>query len=175
MLLVNSKSNNDALLASPEVVAAVEAGHLILIDKVPTSNPEYVSLYFAGMVETASSNTVSGAQAALLGWSDNSTFLMRAMQNAKAEIADKFETGKVFDQFAIQIIDTNTPAYEKQAPRQSKTGEIYVDEFNKPIYRTGRLVTKDELAAEGHKTIKRVQAKMPVSSAKAASLLEIVQ
>jgi len=174
MLLVNSKSSNEALLASPEVVAAVQGGNVILIDKIPTSNPEYVSLYFAGMVETASSSTVSGAATMLLGWTDNSTFLMRAMQNAKAEIADKFETGKVFEQFAIQIIDTNTPAYDKHTPRQSKTGEIYVDEFNKPIYRTGRLVTKDELVAEGHKTIKRVQAKMPANSAKVSAMFETV-
>ena len=173
MLLVNSKSTNEALLASPEVVAAIQGGNVILIDKIPTANPEYVSLYFAGMVETASSSTVSGAAVALLGWNDNSQFLMRAMQNAKAEIADKFELGKVFESFAIQIIDTNTPAYEKHTARQSKTGEVYVDEFGKPIYRTGRLVTKDELSAEGHKTIKRQQAKQVVGSAKASELLAI--
>lgn len=175
MLLINYKSSNKELLAIPEIAEIVEAGHLALIDKVPTSNPDYHSLYFFGYVDVASSTTANKAQQILLEWSDNSKFPMRAMQNAVTRVSDKFEKGKAFEDFAIQVIDTNTPAYDKQAPRQSKTGEIYVDEFNKPIYRTGRLVTKDELAAEGHKTIKRVQAKMPVSSAKAASLLEIVQ
>jgi hypothetical protein len=170
MLLVNSKSSNEALLASPEVVAAVQGGSVILIDKIPTANPNYVSLYFAGMVETASSSTVGKAQAMLLGWTDNSQFLMRAMQNAATEIADKLETGKVFNDFALQIIDTNTPGYESHTPRQSKTGEVYVDESGKPIYRTARLVTKDELANEGHQVIKRVQNKA-VGSVKAAELL----
>ena len=173
MLLVNSKSSNEALLASPEVVAAVQGGNVILIDKIPTANPNYVSLYFAGMVETASSSTVSKVQAMLLGWTDNSQFLMRAMQNAAVEIADKLETGKVFNDFALQIIDTNTPGYESHTPRQSKTGEVYVDEAGKPIYRTARLVTKDELATEGHQVIKRVQNKT-VGSVKAAELLATV-
>ena len=173
MLLVNSKSSNEALLDSPEVVAAVQGGNVILIDKIPTANPNYVSLYFAGMVETASSSTVGKAQAMLLGWTDNSQFLMRAMQNAAVEIADKLETGKVFNDFALQIIDTNTPGYESHTPRQSKTGEVYVDEAGKPIYRTARLVTKDELAIEGHQVIKRVQNKA-VGSVKAAELLATV-
>ena len=173
MLLVNSKSSNEALLASPEVVAAVQGGNVILIDKIPTANPNYVSLYFAGMVETTSSSTVGKAQAMLLGWTDNSQFLMRAMQNAAVEIADKLETGKVFNDFALQIIDTNTPGYESHTPRQSKTGEVYVDESGKPIYRTARLVTKDELAIEGHQVIKRVQNKA-VGSVKAAELLATV-
>ena len=173
MLLVNSKSSNEALLASPEVVAAVQGGNVILIDKIPTANQNYVSLYFAGMVETTSSSTVGKAQAMLLGWTDNSQFLMRAMQNAAVEIADKLETGKVFNDFALQIIDTNTPGYESHTPRQSKTGEVYVDESGKPIYRTARLVTKDELAIEGHQVIKRVQNKA-VGSVKAAELLATV-
>ena len=173
MLLVNSKSSNEALMASPEVVAAVQGGNVILIDKIPTANPNYVSLYFAGMVETASSSIVGKAQAMLLGWTDNSQFLMRAMQNAAVEIADKLETGKVFNDFALQIIDTNTPGYESHTPRQSKTGEVYVDEYGKPIYRTARLVTKDELAIEGHQVIKRVQNKA-VGSVKAAELLATV-
>ena len=173
MLLVNSKSSNEALLASPEVVAAVQGGNVILIDKIPTANPNYVSLYFAGMVETTSSSTVGKAQAMLLGWTDNSQFLMRAMQNAAVEIADKLETGKVFNDFALQIVDTNTPGYESHTPRQSKTGEVYVDESGKPIYRTARLVTKDELAIEGHQVIKRVQNKA-VGSVKAAELLATV-
>ena len=174
MLLVNSKSSNEALLASPEVVAAVQGGNVILIDKISTANPNYVSLYFAGMVEIASSSTtVSAAATKLLGWTDNSQFLMRAMQNAAVEIADKLETGKVFNDFALQIIDTNTPGYESHTPRQSKTGEVYVDESGKPIYRTARLVTKDELAIEGHQIIKRVQNKA-VGSVKAAELLATV-
>ena len=173
MLLVNSKSSNEQLLTSPEVVAAVQGGNVILIDKIPTANPNYVSLYFAGMVETTSSSTVGKAQAMLLGWTDNSQFLMRAMQNAAVEIADKLETGKVFNDFALQIIDTNTPGYESHTPRQSKTGEVYVDEAGKPIYRTARLVTKDELAIEGHQVIKRVQNKA-VGSVKAAELLATV-
>ena len=173
MLLVNSKSSNEALLASPEVVAAVQGGNVILIDKIPTANPNYVSLYFAGMVETASSSAVGKAQAMLLGWTDNSQFLMRAMQNAAVEIADKLETGKVFNDFALQIVDTNTPGYESHTPRQSKTGEVYVDKSGKPIYRTARLVTKDELAIEGHQVIKRVQNKA-VGSVKAAELLATV-
>lgn len=173
MLLVNSKSSNEALLASPEVVAAVQGGNVILIDKIPTANPNYVSLYFAGMVETANSSTVSKVATMLLGWTDNSHFLMRAMQNAAVAIADKLETGKVFNDFALQIIDTNTPGYESHTPRQSKTGEVYVDESGKPIYRTARLVTKDELAIEGHQIIKRVQNKA-VGSVKAAELLATV-
>lgn len=174
MLLVNSKSNNEALLASPEVVAAVQNGNVILIDKISTANPKFVSLYFAGMVETTSSSTLGKAATLLLGWTDNSQFLMRAMQNAAVEVADKFETGKVFEDFALQIVDTNTPGYESHTPRQSKTGEIYRDETGNPIYRTARLVTKDELAEEGHKVIKRVQAKAVNGSVKTAELLATV-
>ena len=172
MLLVNYKSSNKELLAIPEIAEIVEAGHLVLIDKVPTANPDYFSLYFFGYVDVASSTT-NKVQQILLEWTDNSKFPMRAMQNAVARVSDKFEIGKSFPEFAIQVIDTNTPAYDKHTPRQSKTGEIYVDEFNKPIYRTGRLVTKDELIAEGHKTIKRVTAKMPANSAAVSAMFSV--
>lgn len=173
MLLINRNTTNEVLMATPEVVTALQGGHLILIDKVPTANPLYTTLYFAGLVETTSSNAVSGAQAELLGWTEKNIFIMRCSQNSKTEIANQFEIGKVFESFAIQIVDTNTPAYDGHTPRISKDGDKYVDEAGNPIYRTGRLVTKDELNVEGHKTIQRAQVVKVGSSAAVSAMFSL--
>ena len=171
-MLVNRNSSNEQLMAEAIIRAAVEAGFVILIDKVPTSNPEYTNLYFAGMVETQSASTVSKAQAELLGWSDTNVFLMRAQQNAKTAVADKFEIGKVFEGFALQIVDSTSPSFPEHKPRQSKEGDVYLNEENHPIYRSARLVTKEELTEQGHKTIKRAGvAKLPQASASVKQLM----
>lgn len=174
-MLVNRNSSNELLLKQPEIVEAIQSGKVILFDKVQTSNPDYTTMYFLGMVETESTNDVSIAAASLLGWSDTNVFMMRALQNAKTEIAEKHEIGKTYEGFAIQLVDTNKPAYENHTPRQSKDGETYKDANGLPIYRTGRLVTKEELAQQGHKTIKRVTVqKVQASVSTAAMLAETV-
>jgi hypothetical protein len=171
-MTVNRNSSNEELLNNEAVRAAVEAGNVILIDKVPTSNPEYTNLYFAGMVETQSASTVSAAQSMLLGWSETNQYMMRAQQNSKTDVAEKFPLGTVFQDFALQIVDSNTPAYSEQKPRQSKDGQLYLDEAGNKIYRSARLVTKAELEDEGHKTIRRAAvAKAPQASASVAALM----
>lgn len=173
-MILNRNISNDALMADEKIRTALEGGAIILVDKILTANPEYTNMYFRGLVVTESASTVSEAAASLLGWSDKNVFLMAAMQNAKTEIADKHEVGKVFPAFAIQIVDSNRPAYEGHTPRQSKDGDVYLDEAGQPIYRTGRLVTKQELEDQGHKTIKRAQVVRVSASVQTAQLLGAV-
>ena len=170
-MLVNKNSSNEQLMNDETTRTALDAGHVIIIDKQVTSNPEYTTLFLAGMVETASSSTASMAQASLLGWNDTNVYPIRCVQNSKTEIADKLPIGKVFTDFAMQIVDTEAPAYEGHTPRQSKDGDVYLSENGKSIYRSARLVTKDELAVEGHKTIKRATVVKPQVSAKVADML----
>lgn len=170
-MLVNRKSTNDVLLNDNEVRTALDAGKVILLDKVATSNPEYTTLYFLGYVEVESSNTeVSAAQRLLLGWSDKSVYPMRCVQNALTSVADNLTAGQSFDNFALRIVDTNVPTYANQEPRQSKTGETYFDADGHKIYRNVVLVTKEELQTKGHSIIRRVTAKVP--SVNASALLQ---
>lgn len=171
-MLVNRNQTNETLLSNEAIREALESGKVVLIDKVATTNPEYTNLYFLGYCEVASSSEVSEVQKALLGW-DSSVFAMRVQQNAKTTIADKFQIGQTFDKFAIQIVDSLTPAFADQKPRQSKSGDVVTDINDNPIYRNTRLVTHDELAEQGHKIIerKRVNAAQAQASVKAAELL----
>lgn len=171
-MLVNRNQTNETLLSNEQIREALESGKVVLIDKVVTSNPEYTNLYFLGYCEVASSSEVSEVQKALLGW-DNSVFPMRVQQNAKTAIADKFTIGQTFDKFAIQIVDSLTPAFADQKPRQTKSGDVVTDIKDNPIYRNTRLVTHQELAEQGHKIIerKRVVASQAQASVKAAELL----
>jgi hypothetical protein len=172
-MLINRNQTNETLMNVEEVRTALDAGNVVLIDKVATTNPEYTNLYFLGYCEVASSSEVSEVQRQLLGW-DSSIFPMRVQQNAKTEIADKFTIGQAFDKFAIQIVDSLTPAFADQKPRLSKSGDVVTDINDNPIYRNTRLVTHDELAEHGHKIIerKRVNAAQAQASVKAAALME---
>ena len=171
-MLVNRNQTNETLLSNEAIREALESGNVVLIDKVVTSNPEYTNLYFLGYCEVTSSSEVSEVQKALLGW-DSSVFAMRVQQNAKTTIADKFAIGQNFDKFAIQIVDSLTPAFAEQKPRQSKSGDVVTDINDNPIYRNTRLVTHEELAEQGHKIIerKRVVATQAQASVKATALL----
>ena len=170
-MLVNRNSSNEQLAKDETVRTALDGGNVILIDKQVTSNPNYTTLFIAGYVETPSSSSVNHAQAELLGWGTNSAFIGRCVQNAKTEIADKLPLGKVFEDFALQVVDHKTPQYEGHTPRMSNKGEVYFAEDGSRIYRSFVLTTKEELAEQGHIIIKR----MPVSnnvSVNAAKLLE---
>lgn len=172
-MLVSRNLTNEQLLAIDSIREALEAGHVVLIDKVQTSNPEYTNLYFMGYCEVTSGAEISEVQKALLGW-DSSVFVMRVQQNAKTEIADKFTIGQAFPKFAVQIVDSLQPSYATQEPRKSKSGDVVTDINNNPIYRSTRLVTQGELAERGHVIIERKRVVATAQSAKASALLESI-
>ena len=148
---MNCKMKNTELIEIPEVKAALEAGKVVLIDKKPTSNPEYTNLYFFGKVEgMGASSEVSAAAAMFLKWT--TSYNQRAIQNARTEVADKFEVGHTFDDFALRCMDSLEPSFQGHTPRVNSAGEL-LQHKGKDIYRHFELVTKDELKAKGHVTI----------------------
>ena len=172
-MLVSRNLTNEQLLSNEEIRTALDAGHVVLIDKVVTSNPEYTNLYFMGYCEVSNGGDISAVQKELLGW-DSSVFAMRVQQNAKTAIADKFTIGQAFPSFAVQIVDSLQPSYATQEPRKSKSGDVVTDINNNPIYRSTRLVTDVELAERGHIIIERKRVVATTQSAKASALLETI-
>lgn len=174
-MLVNRNTKNEALLLDEAVRTALEGGNCILIDKKVTSNPDYTTLYVAGFVENEGTSNSNGAQAQLLGWDKPQIYVARCVQNAKTAIADKFDIGHVFPDFALQIVDSNKPQYPEHEPRQSKKGEIYLSaETGEKIYRSFMLTTKAELAKQGHQIIKRQPTATVAVSAKFEEMLSTI-
>ena len=156
-MLVNKNSKNSELELDPQVKAAMDANKIILIDKQPTSNPDYVTMYFVGMCETKSESTseLSAFQRQGLNFSDTSKFIMRSTANFSAEVANKTAIGTTFDA-CLRITDSNKPAWDKHEPRQNKAGEVYLDANGDKIYRNATPVFHEELAASGHQITKHV-------------------
>ena len=156
-MLVNKNSSNADLEKDPQVAKAIAEGKIILIDKQPTSNPGYVTMFFVGQCETKSesSNQLSAFERMGLGFSDTSKFIMRSTANYSAEMADKTPLGTTFDA-VLQIVDSNKPSWDTHAPRQNKSGEIYLDANGDKIYRNAKPMFKEEFAAVGHKITKHV-------------------
>ena len=146
---MNSTLKNTELLALPQVKAAIEAGNVILIDKKVTKDPNFTNLYFFGSTEgiRGASSEVSEAAAMLLGWDTKQTD--RCIQNAATAVADKFQIGHVFPDFAIRCVDTTEPSFKEQEPRKDTSGNLFYHN-GKPIYRNRQIVTKAELASKGH-------------------------
>lgn len=161
---LNRNMTNEELLRVAGVKEAVDAGKLVIIDKVQTSRPEFTNLYFIGKVEgLSSSNTnVSQLAAALLGWGDN---YLRSIQNADTNIANQFQVGSSIEG-TIRVIDSFEPAFDGQQPRIDRNGQQLLNN-GRPIYRSTQICTHDELNQLGHSTIEvteRVgqQAQQPV-------------
>lgn len=152
MSTLNRNMTNDALLANEDVKRALDAGHIVLIDRKATRKPEYTNLYFAGMVEGGGS--VTETQAMFLDW--DTKFIGRAIQNASTKIAEKMELGKVFDNLQLRMVDSTKPHYAGQDPRENKDGKQLQDSDGNAVYRKFEVVLQSEFT--GHKTI---EAKVP--------------
>ena len=160
---LNRNLTNDVLLADANIKQQLDNGNLVLIDMVPTSNPEYTNLYFIGKVTgLASSNTgVSSLQAALLGW-NNSEVYMRSIQNASTAVAQQLQKGQAIPG-TIRVIDSLEPSFDGQTSRIDRNGSQLLNN-GKPIYRSTQICTVEELDSMGHATIEvteRVGAQQP--------------
>lgn len=142
---------------------------VIIIDKEITSNPEFTTLFLAGMVEQKSSSSLSSMQRLLLGFGDTERYIARCVQNAATEIADGLSIGDTLQGAAIRIVDSVEKAYEAQEPRIDRNGKVYT--YNgKPIYRNMELVSVEELAEAGHYTLKRDSAVAPIKVEQVSSV-----
>lgn len=143
---------NEELMSIEDIKNAVNNGNLIVIDKVQTSNPDYVNLYMFGNVEGLMNTTINEAQSMFLNF-NSGKIQLRCIQNASTEIANKYEIGNIIDGIGIQVFDSVEKSFETQAPRKDKEGNILLNE-GMPIYRTTIVNTKEAIEAEGHKTLK---------------------
>jgi hypothetical protein len=159
---LNRNLTNDQLLADANIKASLDAGKIVIIDKVPTANPEYTNLYFIGKVEgLASSNTgVSSLAAQLLGW-NNSDIYMRSIQNANTEVANQLPIGSALPG-TIRVVDSTEKAFDNQTSRIDRDGNHLLHN-GQPIYRNTEICTIEELAEKGHYTLE-VTEKVPSRS-----------
>lgn len=158
---MNKNSKNAELLAIPEIKKALDAGHVVVVDMVTTSNPGYINVYMAQFAEGPginSSSSVNKAQALLLKF--DSKALIRGIQNADVEMANQLKIGDSLNtvfgaDFALEIHDSfiANPDFD-HSPRATKEGEVIVcAETGQEIFREVSLTTKDEVS---HNTIKAV-------------------
>lgn len=151
-MVINRNLTNEEILANDAIREKVDNGEIVIIDKVQTSNPEYVNLYFIGLVDGLATGTtqVSDLAAQLLGW-DNSGIPFRAIQNAKREIADKLPIGYGI-KGRIRVLDSIEPFFEGQEPRQDRKGRVLYHK-SQPVYRIGTICSHEEFEAEGHQLL----------------------
>lgn len=105
--LSKNSTNKELMEAFGEAIAD---GETRIFAKNQSSNPDYTTIFFCQTIKT--SRTISGPQEFFLGW--NSTRLVRAIHNAKTEIAEKLEVGQIVP-FDIKLTESYLPAYEGQA------------------------------------------------------------
>jgi len=148
---LNRNLTNDQILANANIKEAIDKGELVIIDMVPTSNPEYTNLYFIGKVTgLAESNTnVSVLSAQLLGWKDG--IYMRSIQNASTAIAEKLQIGESI-MGTMRVVDSIEPEFDGQNPRIDREGNQLLHN-NNPIYRNTFICTHEELEEQGHSTL----------------------
>ena len=166
---LNRNLTNDVLLADANIKQQLDNGNLVLIDMVPTSNPEYTNLYFIGKVTgLASSNTgISQLAAALLNWGSNEVY-MRSIQNASTEVAQQMQKGQALPG-TMRVIDSLEPAFEGQTSRIDRNGKQLLS-GGKPVYRTTQICTIEEFEQQGHDTLEidRAPIQKPQSSGQVA-------
>ena len=151
-MVINRNLTNEEILANDSIREKVNSGQIVVIDKVQTSNPDYVNLYFIGLVDGLATGTtqVSDLAAQLLGW-DNSGIPFRAVQNAKKDIADKIPVGHGI-KGCIRVIDSTERFFEGQEPRQDRKGRVLYHN-GEPVYRIGTICSHEEFKAEGHQLL----------------------
>ena len=169
-MVINRNLTNEEILANDSIREKVNSGQIVVIDKVQTSNPDYVNLYFIGLVDGLATGTtqVSNLAAQLLGW-DNSGIPFRAVQNAKKDIADKIPVGHGI-KGCIRVIDSTERFFEGQEPRQDRKGRVLYHN-GKPVYRIGTICSHEEFKAEGHQLL---QAEKKVAEGEATQPAEPV-
>jgi hypothetical protein len=131
---MNKNSTNADLYAGLGEI--IKDGKTRIFAKAPSKNPEYVTIFLCQEVKKPSGSTTS-AQKYFLGWDD--TRLLRAIHNAKAEIADKMEIGKVVP-FDILEEEKIVPAYEGQEPKVNPGTSEVVMFKDQRVYTHGSLV-----------------------------------
>lgn len=141
------------ILNNSELERHLKMDNVILIKKKSTKNPKYTMLYFKGICYLHEDEPLSLSDIKLYNNNAMNSLVYITIQNSATEISDRFEIGQVFKDFAIQIIDVTKSSFIGQKARGDKYN-VYLDETNLPIYRTTRLVTKDELLEQGHKILK---------------------
>ena len=165
---LNRNLTNDEILAIPEVEDALNDGKIMVIHKEDTSHPDYVNMYFIGIVKgLSSSNTdVNSLQAQLLGW--KGTMPMRAIQNSSKAIADQVALGTMFDG-TIRVFDTLTKQFDAQTSRIDRNGKQLLHQ-GKPIYRNTEICDFATLERLGHDTLEvdRTPVQKPQSSGQVA-------
>ena len=151
-MVINRNLTNEEILANDSIREKIYNGEIVVIDKVQTSNPDYVNLYFIGLVDGLATGTtqVSNLAAQLLGW-DNSGIPFRAVQNARKSIADGIPIGHGI-KGCIRVIDSTEPFFEGQEPRQDRKGRVLYH-GGKPVYRIGTICSHEEFKAQGHQLL----------------------
>jgi len=144
---MNRNLTNAEILATAGIQELINAGKVVIIDKVTTSNPDFTNLYLMTQVEGIGSSS-NEAQELLLGWTAP---VMRCIANAKTEIADKFQLGSSLPgDFTFRVTDHTEPQFKGHGQRRDSDGNLLYTEDNKPIFRQTTLVSKRELEANGH-------------------------
>ncbi len=112
---------------------------LMIIDSILTSNSEYTMLYVVQMVDDLPSNiNVSKFEAEQLDW--NTNMIMRAMFNAKTDIAGNLPKGTKISGARIRVFDTFTPDFDDQSPRLTYEKDGIRTLLGDPIYRHTQVV-----------------------------------
>lgn len=161
--MINRNMKNAAIIeAMPEIKALLDAGRVVILDKVATSNPDYMNIYLMANVAGVGAEATAAEQM-LLGWDGAASTTLRCIQNAKTEIVNGLELGTPLPEgFTFRVYDVTTPEYKGHNQRQNKDGDLLHTEDGLPIFRNTKLVSYKELEDNGHdlvrKTVKKAKA-----------------
>ena len=171
--MLTRKITNEELSNDSTYGPMIKSGSVIIIDKEITANPEYTTLFLAGIVEQESSSSMSSMQRLLLGFGGTQNYIARCVQNSATEIADGLSIGDTLNGAAIRIVDTTTPYVSRdgveQEPRVDRNGKVYTHNGEK-IYRNYELVSVEELEEMGHYILKRDSASAPIKVEQVSSV-----
>jgi len=129
---MNTSKNSTNKELIEEMGEIINDGKTRVYAKAPSSNPDYTTIFLVQSISTVRST--SSANEFFLGW--NNKRLVRAIHNAKSDIASKIEIGKVVP-FDILLTETVAPVYEGQQPKiNPDSGEVIMFGDNAVYERT---------------------------------------
>ena len=135
---------------------------LMIVDNIVTSNPEYTMLYVVQVIDDLPSiANVSEFEAIQLGWETG--MIIRAMFNAKTDIAGDLPKGTQISGARIRVYDTFTPDFDEQNPRLTREKDGVRVLQGDPIYRHTQVVYDHEFSKLGGHSVIDYDGTIPIT------------
>ncbi len=138
-------TNADIIEALVEAGIEVSANPVVIDIVESENNPDWTVLFLMAEIKLKSSNgSLTKAQLRMKGWGTSSQTL-RAMEAVPTDVAAEYEIGEVLEDMTFRIVDSTEKPHKKANPRQTKAGDLLVDENGDEVYRQAVIIDTLEL------------------------------